>query len=173
MGGVTVKWSRALPKINAKRMGFDKIIASIMERTMPRFVSAAAAYFAAIFALGFLLGTLRVMVTAPAIGEVWATVLELPVMLAASWFMCAWAIQRFEVPSSAGPRAGMGLLALLLLLTAETVLGVAGFGRTLDQQFSEYQKLGPALGLVAQIAFAAFPLVQRPTVTAPPERPTR
>lgn len=128
---------------------------------MPRFVSAAAVYFAAIFALGFALGTARVLVTAPALGEVWATVLELPVMLAASWFVCAWSIRRYAVSPQTGPRMGMGLLALLCLLSAETALGVAGFGRSLDQQFSEYLKLGPALGLMAQIAFACFPLVRR------------
>jgi hypothetical protein len=128
---------------------------------MPRFVYAAIVYFAAIFALGFVLGTLRVLVTAPAIGEAWATVLELPVMLAASWSVCAWVIQRFAVSPRPGPRLGMGLLALLLLLTAETALGVVGFGRDIEQQFSEYLKLGPALGLVAQMAFASFPLVQR------------
>lgn len=128
---------------------------------MPRFVSAAAVYFAAIFALGFALGTARVLVTAPALGEVWATVLELPVMLAASWFVCGYAIRRYAVSPQTGPRMGMGLLALLLLLAAETALGVAGFGRSLDQQFSEYLKLGPALGLMAQLAFASFPLAQR------------
>lgn len=135
---------------------------------MPKFVSAAFVYFAIVFALGFALGTIRVLMTAPAIGEGWATVTELPVMLAVSWVVCAWAIRRFAVPPQSGPRAAMGLLALLLLLTAETVLGVAGFGRTLDQQFGEYLKLGPALGLLAQIAFASFPLVQRRIVNVPP-----
>jgi ABC-type uncharacterized transport system permease subunit len=121
----------------------------------------AFVYFAAVFATGFVLGTVRVLMTAPAIGEAWATVLELPVMLAASWFLCAWTIAKFDVAPRAGVRAGMGLLALLHLLTAETALGVAGFGRSLDAQLSEYLKLGPMLGLIAQMAFAAFPLIQR------------
>lgn len=128
---------------------------------MPSFVPAAAVYFVIVFAIGFVLGTLRVLLTAPVMGEAGATVLELPVMLGASWFVCAWTIRAFAVPSRAGVRAAMGLLALLLLLTAETALGVAGFGRTLDQQFAEYLKPGPLLGLVAQMAFAAFPAAMR------------
>jgi hypothetical protein len=132
-----------------------------MEPQMPRFIPAATVYFTAVFALGFALGTIRVLMTAPVLGEAWATLLELPVMLAASWIVCGWTIAKFAIPPAVGPRAGMGLLALLLLLAAETALGVAGFGRTLDQQFSEYLKLGPALGLIAQIAFAAFPVLRR------------
>jgi hypothetical protein len=126
-----------------------------------RFAPAAAVYFAIVFAVGFVLGTIRVLIAAPALGEAWATVLELPVMLAASWLACGWTVARFKVPPRAGARIAMGLLALLLLLTAETAIGVAGFGRTLDQQFSEYLKLGPALGLAAQMGFAVFPLVRR------------
>jgi hypothetical protein len=128
---------------------------------MPRFAIAAAVYFAIVFALGFALGTVRVLITAPALGEVWATALELPVMLAASWIACGWTIRAFGVPASAGPRAGMGLLALLLLLSAETALGVVGFGRSVDAQFAEYLKTGPLLGLLAQIAFACFPVLRR------------
>ena len=128
---------------------------------MPKFMSAAFVYFALVFAIGFVLGTIRVLITAPAVGEVWATVVELPVMLAASWFVCAWTIRRHQVPPRVGARIGMGLLALLLLLTAETALGVAGFGRTLEMQFSEYLQPGPLLGLLAQMAFAAFPVAQR------------
>lgn len=128
---------------------------------MFRWIVAAAVYFAIVFALGFVFGTVRVLMTAPALGEVWATVVELPVMLAASWFACGWTIERFRVPSGAGARAGMGLMALLLLLTAETALGVIGFGRTVDMQFAQYLETGPLLGLLAQIAFASFPLMRR------------
>src|SRR5690606_39056760 len=48
---------------------------------------AALAYWAAIFALGFVLGTVRTLWLAPAVGELAAVALELPVMLGAS----AWA----------------------------------------------------------------------------------
>jgi hypothetical protein len=128
---------------------------------MPRFVSAAFVYFAIVFALGFVLGTIRVVLTAPAMGDVWATIVELPAMLAASWIACGWTIMRFRVPARAGARAGIGLLALLFLLSAETALGVVGFGRSVETQFAEYLKTGPLLGLIAQMVFAAMPLLRR------------
>ena len=99
--------------------------------------------------------------TAPAIGEIWATLAELPVILAASWVACGWTIARFQVPRSSGARAGMGLLALLFLLFAEMLLGVVGFGRTVEMQLAANLKTGPILGLLAQIAFACFHVVQR------------
>jgi hypothetical protein len=54
----------------------------------------------------------------------------------------------------------MGAVAFTLLIAAETVLGVVGFGQTLQQQLAGYRDTGPMLGLVAQIASALFPLAQ-------------
>jgi hypothetical protein len=38
--------------------------------------------------------------------------------------------------------------------------GVAGLGRTLEMHFADYLKTGPMLGLMAQLGFASFPLLQ-------------
>jgi hypothetical protein len=54
----------------------------------------------------------------------------------------------------------MGLLALTLLLSAEAALSVVAFGRDLAAHFAEYMRVGPMLGLLAQLAFAAFPVLQ-------------
>ena len=55
---------------------------------------AGAAYFAIVFAVGFVLGALRVTFLAPAVGPLPAVALELPVMLAASWWTCGWLMRR-------------------------------------------------------------------------------
>ena len=60
-----------------------------------RIAGAAAAYWAAVFALGFVLGTIRVLWLAPLIGLLPATALELPFMLAASWLVAGLVIARF------------------------------------------------------------------------------
>lgn len=114
------------------------------------------AYFAGMFALGFLLGTARITVLAPMLGD-WG---ELPVMLAISWIYCGKIVRRFTVSKAIGARLLMGMFAFSLLMTAEVMLGVGLFERTLAQQLREMAS-GPAMaGLAAQLAFAIFPLVQ-------------
>ena len=54
---------------------------------------AAIAYWAVVFALGFVLGTVRTLWLAPAIGVTVATAVELPIMLAASWWAAGWAVR--------------------------------------------------------------------------------
>jgi len=121
---------------------------------------AGVTYFAIVFASGFVLGALRVLVIAPRLGEVGAVAAELPVMLALSWFVCRWLVRREAVAAAFGPRAAMGLVALALLLAAEAGVSILGFGRTLAGHLASYRAVGAQLGLAAQVAFAAFPLLQ-------------
>ena len=55
---------------------------------MGRVLKAATAYFALVFAAGFVLGTLRTLWLAPALGPMLAVAAELPVMLGVSWLAC-------------------------------------------------------------------------------------
>jgi hypothetical protein len=122
---------------------------------------AGAAYFALVFALGFMLGTARVLALAPALGETLATVIELPVMLAASWIACGWCVRHWHVPGARPLRAAMGVFAFALLMAAEASLSILLVGRTLAEHLARYAETGPALGLAAQLAFAAFPVLRR------------
>ena len=129
------------------------------ERTVS-VLTAAIVYAAAIFAIGFALGAIRVTMTAPALGVPLATLIELPVMLAASWYLCADVVGRFGVPPVAGDRLAMGAIAFAALMTLEFLLGVFGFRRSLSELVQGYREVGPAMGPLAQIAFAAFPSLQ-------------
>lgn len=108
------------------------MIEGTRDRAIERVLQAGAAYFGALFALGFVLGTIRVLAVAPRLGELGAVALELPIMLLASWFACAWAVRRWSVPAATGARVLMGAWAFALLLGAETALGTIGFGRSHD-----------------------------------------
>lgn len=132
---------------------------------------AGAVYFAAVFALGFLLGTLRVVALAPALGETRAILIELPVMLAASWFVCGWSVRRFGVPRAVGARFAMGGVAFALLMGAELSLSVFPMDRSAAEHFARYLETGPALGLAAQLLFAAFPLMRRARPDGAPRSP--
>lgn len=117
-------------------------------------------YFALVFTAGFALGTLRVLFLIPRLGENAAVLLELPIMLALSWMACRWLVARFDVPAMPRARLVMGGLAFAVLMLAEFGVSVFGFGRTLSEHLEHYRRLPALLGLAAQIAFAAFPVIQ-------------
>lgn len=127
---------------------------------MTRALSAGAAYFALVFALGFLLGTLRTLFVAdaPGVGRLTGVLIELPVMLVASWFLCRAVIRRLGVPHSFAARAAMGGLAFALLLGAELLVGMLLFGRSAGEHLALYREASYALGLAAQVAFGLMPL---------------
>lgn len=125
-------------------------------------VLAGTVYFALVFALGFLLGTVRTLFVqdAPGSGRLLGVLIELPLMLGASWVLCRYVIHRFSVASAVVARAVMGGLAFSLLLLAELLVGALIFGRTPGEHLALYRDASYALGLAAQAAFALMPMIQ-------------
>ena len=123
-----------------------------------RALRASTVYFLIIFALGFVLGTIRVLFVAPRLGELAATAAELPFMLTAAWFICCWAIDRWHVPSDAIVHWAMALWFLALLTVFEMSLGAILFDRSPDEQWAALSTPAGYLGLSAQIIPAALPL---------------
>lgn len=121
---------------------------------------AAALYVAMVFAAGFILGSLRVLVIAPTLGPVIAVLLELPIILLVSWLVCTRIIDWCNVPETITDRLIMGALAFALLMAVETLLGLA-IGRPVSEQWAAYGTLAGQLGLAGQIGFAMVPLVQK------------
>lgn len=117
---------------------------------------AAIAYWAVVFALGFVLGTVRTLWLAPAIGLVPATLAELPVMLAASWVASGWLVRRFAI-ATAGAGLVMGALAFVLLMAAECALAVGLIGQMPGEWLAGLGQPHALLGLAGQIAFALMP----------------
>jgi len=120
-------------------------------------IKAAAAYFALVFTVGFVLGTLRVTVLVPAVGELVAVMVELPLMLTASWFICRRVVRHFGVPAAAGPRLAMGAAAFALLMVVEFTLSVTAFGRTPGAFFAGLATPAGLLGLAGQVVFGLWP----------------
>lgn len=127
---------------------------------MLRGFNAGLGYFALVFAAGFLLGTLRILAISPWIGDAVAVLVELPIMLAVSWVACGWIAGRFSVPGALAPRLMTGAVAFALLMVAEIGVSVLALGRTVVQHFETYRTTASTLGLLAQVAFALFPVIQ-------------
>ena len=100
--------------------------------------TAGALYAIVVFSIGFILGTIRVLLLAPRLGETTAVIIEAPIMLAVSWFVCRWCVDRLNVRRTVPARSVMGWVAFLLLMSAEVGLGVV-LGRSLADQLAGYK----------------------------------
>jgi hypothetical protein len=125
---------------------------------LKRALVAGTAYFLALFALGFVLGTIRVLFVTPRFGPLAATLVEVPVMLIAAIYACRWSVRHWRVPRSVTIRWGMVVWFLALLVAFETVLGVVLFGRTPAEQWAALATPAGIVGLSAQLIAALLPV---------------
>ena len=126
-----------------------------------RTLRAGAVYFALVFAAGFALGTLRVLLVVPRLGARTAELIEAPLMLAVTFLAARWTVRRLVVPPRWTRRLGMSGFALGLLVLAEfaVVLGIRGM--TLGEYFA---MLDPVSGTVYYALLGVFALM--PSVVA-------
>ena len=123
-------------------------------------VQAAVVYALSAFSIGFLLGAIRVTLVAPRVGETLAVLLEAPLMLAVSWKLSRWSAGRFGVLSHFNDALLMGMIGFATLMSAEIVTAVLLFGRSVQSYFDGFASVAGMIGLLAQVCFAVFPVVQ-------------
>jgi hypothetical protein len=121
-------------------------------------IKAGLLYFAAVFAVAFLMGVLRVTVIAPRVGELGAVALEVPLILGLSWFVAGRLLQRW--PLDLPGRIAMGGFAFVVLMLAEFALATFLFGQTTADYLAAFAKPAGGLGLAGQIAFAVIPALR-------------
>jgi hypothetical protein len=123
-------------------------------------------YFALTFAVGFALGSVRMLVLAPRFGEVGAVLIESPFMLVASFLIARLVLRRFAPTAGAGRRLLIGLLAFAMLLTTELLMSwLRGIGP--GEFVASLFKTAGAIGLAGQVLFALFPLFIAPRAASP------
>lgn len=116
-------------------------------------------YFAGIFFLGFLLGTIRTLALVPIMGQLAAVLVELPFMLTASWFACARILKHYATIREHRQLIIMGGSAFVWLMGTEIVLSVALFGQPLAEFAANLLSTHGIVGLAGQLAFGCIPLV--------------
>jgi len=126
---------------------------------MIKSIAAGALYFVFVFAIAFALGAVRVSFVAPVTGAVWATALELPFTLAASWVVTTGVMRRAGI-TTLRPAVAMSATAFVLLMGAEAAGAMLIFGRTFGEHLQSFATPAGALGLAGQIVFGLFPVVQ-------------
>jgi hypothetical protein len=120
---------------------------------------AAIVYFALVFAAGFVLGTIRVLLIAPLWGELPAVLIEAPIMLLVSWLVCGSSVRAFGIRGRSAGLA-MGVMAFALLMAAELALSLLGFGRSLAEYLRGYGTRAGGVGLTSQAVFGIMPLLR-------------
>lgn len=123
-------------------------------------IIAGIAYFAAVFVAGMALGVARVLALEPLAGPVAAVLIELPIVLAFAWWTCRKLIGRLALPPSPAAALVMGTLAFMILMTAEIGLALWTPGRSGAELIAHYRQPASLIGLIGQILFASFPLLQ-------------
>ena len=131
-----------------------------MDGLHPHPAKTGAIYFALIFGLGFVLGTLRVLWLVPIIGETFAVLAEQPTMLTASWLAARWLVRRYGL-AGLRAKAVMGVTAFALLMLAEVTLASALFGQVPAEWLKSLFAMPGIIGLTGQILFALLPFLVR------------
>ena len=123
-------------------------------------LTAGVTYALLVFVVGFCLGAIRIALLVPRLGETIAVLVEMPIMLLASWWLCRRCIDHFRLNASLAARALMGSVALVTLQAEEIGIAVAAFGHSPIEYWLGLGSLPGMIGLAAQVAFAGFPLAQ-------------
>ena len=118
-------------------------------------LKAGVAYFALVFGTGFALGTIRTLWIVPRLGIRTAELLEAPFMLVAIWLAGGWIERRFSVGKGPAAQVAVGVVALVLLLAAEIIMGIAVQGLSLLEVFTKHDPVSRSYALLG--VFAAMP----------------
>ena len=120
-------------------------------------LSLGLVYFAAIFTLAFGLGVARALVVAPRLGETAGVLLEIPVLLIASWLFARHLVRRRTLAFI--DRATIGAVAFALTMISEALLAQALRGQALAEWGGELATPLGLVGLGGQLGFALMPLL--------------
>jgi hypothetical protein len=119
-------------------------------------------YGCSMFAVGFVMGTIRTLFLVPIVGELIAVIFETPIMILLSFRMS----KKYLTSSSRyhwTPVAAaiMGIAAIVSLLLLEIGMGVLLFRQPFDQIERDFRSSKGIVGLAAQIVCSSFPLLQQ------------
>lgn len=114
-------------------------------------------YFVLVFAAGFVLGIIRVLVFVPKFGERASEIGELPLMIVITVLAARQVVKRLNAGGNHMARLVVGLTGFALLVMAEILVALFVRQQSLYQYVSERDPLAGALYLVSLVIFASAP----------------
>ncbi len=123
-----------------------------------KIVLTASLYFLAVFAVGFILGPIRVLLLEPRLGPAVAVLCEVPFLIAAFVVAARWAPRATHVDLGTRSMFLVGILALIMQQLAEFAGGAVLRGLSVSEQLAQLSTLQGVIYAVLLIIFAAAPL---------------
>lgn len=125
-----------------------------------RVIGAAVLYFLIVFVTALVMGPVRVLWLEPALGPFSAVLCELPLLLLAMWIGAGVAPRATGLGGGAGIYLAVGILALLIQLVADVVVGFGLRGLALQDQLAYFATPAGLLYLSALLLFACMPALR-------------
>ncbi len=116
-------------------------------------------YFAITFAVGFLLGVVRQLFLAPALGDTAGLLIEAPLILVTAYYVARAVVRGLPVPSTTIDRLVVGGVGLSALLATEYAMAAVLRGWTLQQWLEALATRNGAISLAMFSVFAVIPLI--------------
>lgn len=114
-------------------------------------------YFAIVFAVGFILGPIRVLWAVPRFGPRVAELMEMPFMLVAIALAALWVVRWLAVPPGLWTRLCMGGVALGFLLLAEFGAVLQLRGLSIAEYLADRDPVSGTVYVLMLGLFAAMP----------------
>jgi hypothetical protein len=113
-------------------------------------------YFLIVFTFAFCMGVARVLLVAPRLGPMAAVLIEVPILIAVSWFVSRYLLRNSVL--SLLQLALMGLTAFILTMASEALLAEFLQGNSVAAWAASLATSIGLLGLAGQIIFALMPI---------------
>ncbi|OQW32783.1 MAG: hypothetical protein A4E19_05335 [Nitrospira sp. SG-bin1] len=123
-----------------------------------RILQAAVLYFLLVFGAGFVLGTGRVLILVPLLGERTAELLEMPLMLAVIVVAARW-MARHRLDGRQSSALSVGVIAMGLVLLADLAVGMWLRGMSVAEVFLNRDPVSGTAYYTALLLFALMPVV--------------
>jgi len=118
----------------------------------------AALYFLLVFGAGFVLGTGRVLILVPLLGERTAELLEMPLMLGVIVAAARWVV-RHRLDGRQPSALPVGFMAMGFVLLADLAVGILLRGLSAAEVFLNRDPVSGTAYCVALLLFAVMPAI--------------
>jgi len=126
---------------------------------MTLILKAALFYFAIVFGVGFLCGPIRIYWLEPNFGALTALLVETPILVMAMLFAARYVPRKLRLPAQWSAHAGMGAIALVLVLIADVIVGLLLRKLSMAEMLANFSTPTGRIYAGALLLFALLPML--------------